>query len=69
MVTKETRGVILIRSGRVYDQGGNVDLPPFADLLIVDGLIAAVRPGIAQAVERGVLLRVVEDEAVHDLDR
>lgn len=53
MVTKETRGVILIRSGRVYDQGGNVDLPPFADLLIVDGLIAAVRPGIAQAVERG----------------
>ena len=53
MVTKETRGVILIRNGRVYDQGGNVDLPPFADLLIVDGLIAAVRPGIAQAVERG----------------
>jgi 5-methylthioadenosine/S-adenosylhomocysteine deaminase len=53
MTAKETRGVILIRSGRVYDQDMNVDLPPIADLLIVDGLIAAVRPGIAQAIERG----------------
>ena len=52
MATTETRGVILIRNGRVYDQDGNVDLPPIADLLIVDGLIAAVRPGIARAVER-----------------
>jgi guanine deaminase len=52
-MTTKTRGVILIRSGRVYDQDVNVDLPPIADLLIVDGLIAAVRPGIAQAVERG----------------
>jgi 5-methylthioadenosine/S-adenosylhomocysteine deaminase len=53
MTTKQTRGVILIKSGRVYDQDMNVDLPHIADLLIVDGLIAAVRPGIAQAVERG----------------
>ena len=52
MATKETRGVILIRNGRVYDHDGDVDLPPIADLLIVDGMIAAVRPGIAQAVER-----------------
>ena len=52
MATTETRGVILIRNGRVYDQDGNVDLPEIADLLIVDGLIAAVRPGIALAVER-----------------
>jgi 5-methylthioadenosine/S-adenosylhomocysteine deaminase len=52
MATTETRGVILIRNGRVYDQDGNVDLPPIADLLIVDGMIAAVRPGIALAVER-----------------
>ena len=52
MATTETRGVILIRDGRVYDQDGNVDLPPIADLLIVDGMIAAVRPGIALAVER-----------------
>ena len=53
MATKETRGVILIRNGRVYDHAGNVDLPSIADLLIVDGLIAAVRPGIARAVELG----------------
>jgi 5-methylthioadenosine/S-adenosylhomocysteine deaminase len=52
MASKQTRGVILIRNGRVYDHEGNVDLPPIADLLIVDGVIAAVRPGIAQAIER-----------------
>ena len=51
MATKQTRGVILIRNGRVYDHDGNVDLPPIADLLIVDGVIAAVRPGIARAVD------------------
>ena len=53
MAATTNRGVILIRNGRVYDQDGNVDLPPIADLLIVDGMIAAVRPGIARAVERG----------------
>ena len=52
MANTETRGVILIRNGRVYDHDGDVDLPPIADLLIVDGMIAAVRPGIARAVER-----------------
>ena len=52
MATTDARGIILIRNGRVYDQDGNVDLPPIADLLIVDGMIAAVRPGIAGAVER-----------------
>src|SRR5262245_45252265 len=52
MATKQTRGVILICNGRVYDHDGNVDMPPIPDLLIVDGAIAAVRPGIAQAVER-----------------
>jgi len=52
MAVQQTRGVILIRNGRVYDHDGDVDLPPIADVLIVDGLIAAVRPGIAHAVER-----------------
>ncbi len=53
MNTKATRGVILIRNGRVYDHDGDVDLPPIADLLIVDGVIAAVRPGIARAIAQG----------------
>ena len=53
MNTKATRGVILIRNGRVYDHDGDVDLPPIADLLIVDGVIAAVRPGIARALAQG----------------
>ena len=53
MTTKATRGVILIRNGRVYDHDGDVDLPPIADLLIVDGVIAAVRPGIAHALAQG----------------
>ncbi|HEY2185681.1 MAG TPA: amidohydrolase family protein, partial [Xanthobacteraceae bacterium] len=45
-------GVILIKNGRVYDHAGDVDLPPLADLLIVDGLIAAVRSGMAASIER-----------------
>jgi 5-methylthioadenosine/S-adenosylhomocysteine deaminase len=53
MVSSQTRGVILIRNGRVYDPDGDVDLPAIADMLIVDGTIAAVRPGIGSAVERG----------------
>jgi 5-methylthioadenosine/S-adenosylhomocysteine deaminase len=46
-------GVILIKNGRVYDHAGDVDFPAIADLLIIDGVIAAVRSGIAAAVERG----------------
>ena len=53
MTISATRGVILIKNGRVYDHNGNVHLPPISDLLIVDGLVAAVRPGIAAAIERG----------------
>src|SRR5690348_14094362 len=53
MTTSTTRSVILIKSGRVYDHDGDVHLPPIADLLIVDGIIAAAREGIAAAVERG----------------
>ena len=52
-MTSTTRGVILIKHGRVYDHAGDVDLPAVADLLIVDGVIAAVRAGIGGAVERG----------------
>ena len=52
-MTSTTRGVILIKNGRVYDHAGNVDLPPIADLLIVDGMIAAIRAGMAGAVARG----------------
>src|SRR5271166_2331451 len=53
MAPGTTGGVILIRNGRVYDHAGNVDLPPVADLLIIDGVIAATRDGIGRAVERG----------------
>jgi N-acyl-D-aspartate/D-glutamate deacylase len=45
MATKTTGGIILIRNGRVYDHAGNVDLPPVADVLIIDGAIAAIRAG------------------------
>jgi 5-methylthioadenosine/S-adenosylhomocysteine deaminase len=53
MTTMEPPGVILIQNGRVYDHNGDVDLPPIADLLIIDGTIAAVRPGIGGAIELG----------------
>jgi len=44
---------ILVTGGKVYDQDGDVHHPASADILIVDGLIAAVRPGIAEAIRRG----------------
>jgi len=53
MANPTSGGVILIRNGRVYDHAGNVDLPPIADVLIIDGVIAAIRAGIDRDVERG----------------
>src|ERR1043166_4641233 len=44
---------LLIAGGRVYDHDGDVDQPVFADVLIVDGRIAAVRAGMADALSRG----------------
>jgi guanine deaminase len=45
------QGALLIKGGRVYDHDGNVDQPAVADILIVDGTIAAIRPGLAEAIE------------------
>jgi 5-methylthioadenosine/S-adenosylhomocysteine deaminase len=44
------QGVLLIKGGRVYDHDGDVDRPAVADILIVDGTIVAVRPGLAEAI-------------------
>ena len=44
------QGVLLIEGGRVYDHAGDVDQPPVADILIVDGMIVAVRRGLADAI-------------------
>lgn len=52
MIGTETGGVILIKNGRVYDHDGDVDMPPVADILIVDGIIRAVRPGMAAELEQ-----------------
>src|SRR6266446_9609767 len=53
MANPTSGGVILIRNGRVYDHAGNVDLPPIADVLIINGVIAALRAGIGRAIESG----------------
>src|ERR1700738_4300920 len=53
MIGTETGGVILIKNGRVYDHDGDVDMPPVADILIVDGIIRAVRPGMGGELEQG----------------
>ena len=45
--------ILLIAGGRVYDHEGNVDLPAIADVLVIGGTIAAVRAGIAAALDRG----------------
>src|SRR6516165_11658076 len=52
MAGTDTRGVILIKNGRVYDHDGDVDMPPVADVLIVDGVIKAVRAGMATDLEQ-----------------
>jgi 5-methylthioadenosine/S-adenosylhomocysteine deaminase len=45
--------VILVTGGRVYDHDGDVHMPPVADVLVADGLIVAVRPGIAADLAAG----------------
>jgi 5-methylthioadenosine/S-adenosylhomocysteine deaminase len=50
--TSTSERVLLIKNGRVYDHDGDVDHPPLADILIMDGKIAAVRSGIADAIAR-----------------
>src|ERR1051326_4769502 len=37
---------ILVKGGRVYDHDGDTDHPALADILVRDGRIAEVRPGI-----------------------
>src|SRR6516225_10000992 len=64
MATSTTRSVILVKNGRVYDHAGDVHLPPIADLLIVDGIIAAARAGIAAAVGRGETLAELGTRAI-----
>jgi 5-methylthioadenosine/S-adenosylhomocysteine deaminase len=49
----DPRRVLLIKGGRVYDHDGDLDHPPFADILIVDGKIAGVRSGLAETLDRG----------------
>ena len=49
----DSRRVLLIKGGRVYDHDGDLDHPPFADILIVDGKIAGVRSGLADTLDRG----------------
>jgi len=69
MTTSTTRGVILIKNGRVYDHNGDVHLPPTSDLLIVDGFVSAVRPGMAAAIERGDSLIELGTSAIdHTID-
>jgi 5-methylthioadenosine/S-adenosylhomocysteine deaminase len=59
-----TGGVILIRNGRVYDHAGNVDLPPVADVLIMDGVIAAIRAGIGRAADLGEVIDELGTRAI-----
>src|SRR5690349_18247689 len=43
---------ILITGGRVYDHDGDTDFPPLADILVRDGRIAEVRPGIQSGAKK-----------------
>ena len=45
--------VILVKGGRIYQHDADLDQPAISDILVIDGLVAAVRPGIADEVARG----------------
>lgn len=45
--------ILLVAGGQVYDHDGDVHHPAVADILVIDGRIAAVRPGIAEALRGG----------------
>lgn len=49
----ERHSVTLISGGRVFDLDGDTDQPPVADILIAEGKIAAVEPGLAEKFARG----------------
>jgi 5-methylthioadenosine/S-adenosylhomocysteine deaminase len=51
-MNESARGTLLIHGGRVYQHDHNTDRPEAGDVLIADGIIFAVRPGIAAALAR-----------------
>lgn len=50
MSSRTPHPTLLIKNARVYDHDGDLDQPPAADILIVDGKIAAIRPGLAASI-------------------
>ena len=58
--------VTVIKNGRVYDHDGDVDQPLVSDILIVDGVIAAVGAGLAKAIERNEKLVELGDRRVDE---
>ena len=44
---------ILVAGGIVYDDAGDTDRPARSDILILDGRIAAVGPGLAESLLKG----------------
>src|SRR5882762_10084064 len=58
--------VTVIKNGRVYDHDGDVDQPLVSDILIVDGVIAAVGAGLAKAIERNENLVELGDRRVEE---
>ena len=59
--------VLLLRGGRVYQHDGDVDWPGIADVLIVDGGIAAVRPGIAEEIARATTVPELGTRSVDEI--
>lgn len=45
--------VLLVTGGRVFDLDGDIHRPAVADILVIDGRIAAVRKGIAADLDNG----------------
>lgn len=63
----QSNGVILIRGGRVYQDDGDIDVPPIADILAIDGVIVGVRSGIADAILQGRSVPELRDRVVTEM--
>jgi 5-methylthioadenosine/S-adenosylhomocysteine deaminase len=61
-------GALIVQGGRVYDDGGDRDKPNVADVLVLNGRIAAIRPGIAAATARREAVAEIGDYPVEVID-
>jgi 5-methylthioadenosine/S-adenosylhomocysteine deaminase len=61
---KSTPNALVIKGGRIYDHDGNVHDPAIGDIVVMDGVIKAVGPGLADRIAAGQSVAGVSGEAI-----